>query len=405
MTQSIILITTVVDGTIKEYFKDVKVTIYGSIVELAKHLEQYPERVDKLLITSETMEVAPTAAFNELIKIVDNNFFKCEELIYLSSPGHPTLSVLDFIVTDNKIPKPTIVQGALNREFLVSVIKGTYRDSTVQTRISVERQRRSAYVDSQLAEQRRSKQTNMFDDEAVVTDEKHLREIEDQQIEGFRPIYTDTHAKTIQIVGNRGRGKTTFMLLLGQFISRNHKVIIIENDLDFFSLSSFIKMSNIECTEIDISMLYSDPVSAQAAVSNSPNNLIAVVGNSGIRQKKYSKSFIHRMCFSMFASHADYILLESAIPDMMPATKTVMVLKNELIPILEDSQIVPFQMERLDFVALSSSTIYEGQIINSGELTRCVSELLNVPIEYAIPIYQVTSHRIGGSVYDLHRYM
>ncbi len=404
MAKKIVIVCSFLDSAIREYFKDSTIEIYKDVVDLSRKIADVPIRADKLIVSSDTTEVAPTVAFNELINVFSSSFFKCSEFIFVSAPDTKSLAVLDFIKDDGRIPTPQIITGTLSREFMVSAIRGTAMRDKPATRIVVERQRRSTYIRDQLA-QRQHRGTEDIEGEQVVTEEQRLGEISDVEEEPFSPLIADGEARTIQVVGQPERGKTTFLLLLAQFIARTNKVVILENDFEYYSMSNLVTLGNIECTELDIELLYTNPSGAVALVTNSPTNLIAVTGRSAYRHRRYQSSFVNRLCFSLFNDICDYILLESELSSMLQSTRTIMVLKNELVPILKDLQYIPFSVHDMDFVSLSSSTLFEGQIYNSQELTALVSELLNIPIVQPIPIYRIDSLKIGGHVYDLHRYM
>lgn len=410
MAKKIVLVTTIVDHSISEYFKDMEIILYDELIELVKFVETTPIRCDKLVITEDTTATGTTSAFGEIINLMrkDNYFFDAKELVFVSPPGSNSLAILDYILqaTDSPLEKPIIVQGTLTREFLVSAIKGTYRETGKQTRMSVERKRRTDFNREEIEKRAKiARGEEDLDDETVQSDDDLLATLPPQDYNQYEEGKVTKTAKTIQIVGSAGRGKTSFLLLLAQFISRKHKVVIIDNDLDYFSLSAYIEYGGIECTKIDVADVYNDPIKAAAVVANSQHNLVAIVGKSSYRFRKYSSAFLIRMCFSLFSTSTEYMILESDTKNMLPATRSIMVLRNDLISILKDIQTVPFQTYELDFVALSTQTIGDGQIVSSEELTKCVSEMLNIVIEQPIPIYQLLSYKIGGSIYDLHRYM
>ena len=189
-------------------------------------------------------------------------------------------------------------------------------------------------------------------------------------------------------------------MLLAQLLSTSYRCVLVENDMQYFSLSAYLRYSGVKFTEIPISLIYTDPKKAIFMARHSQSNLICFTGDSGMKRQRYSKPFINRFIYNMLHSDVNYILMEAMPNEMLPAVRTVMVLNNDLLSILKDIEQIPYKSENLRFVALAKSTVADIQIQFSAELTALLSQLLSMEVK-PVPIYQITSLALGVEVYDL----
>jgi hypothetical protein len=189
-------------------------------------------------------------------------------------------------------------------------------------------------------------------------------------------------------------------MLLAQLLATSYRCVLIENDLQYFSLSAYLRYSGAKFTEIPISMIYTDPKKAVFLARHAQSNLICFTGDSSMKNQKYSKPFINRFVYNMLNGDVSYILTEATPNEMLPAVRSVMVLNNDLVSILKDIEHIPYKSENLRFVALAKSTVEDTQIQSSAELTALLSQLLSMEVR-TVPIYRITSLALGEEAYDL----
>jgi hypothetical protein len=257
--------------------------------------------------------------------------------------------------------------------------------------------RRADYVKSELAK----KAETHLDKEPIVTEEDELFKLKDVLNTSFTPVdVAENRAQFVQITGNKERGKSTFALLMAQYIASTYRCILLETDYEYFSLSTYIRYSNIQFTEIPLEWIYDDPKHVIRAVNQSPHNLIIFTGTSALTTRHLSKVFVMKFIYNMFVQTINYIVLESGLDEMLPAVQTVMVINNDIVSILRDVARIPYNLDRVKFVALAKTTVVDTQIQSSEEITALMSQLLNTEID-SIPIYSITSTQLGKEVYDL----
>ena len=88
--KSIIVISELVDSTIREYQPDVEFLIFRSIEELSEYIQTTPIRADCLYFTRDTI---PDSALNTnltfLMSMLDNPFLGVNNIYYLTEDGSP----------------------------------------------------------------------------------------------------------------------------------------------------------------------------------------------------------------------------------------------------------------------------------------------------------------------------
>jgi energy-coupling factor transporter ATP-binding protein EcfA2 len=401
MKKTIAVVSAVVDATIGEFFRDTVIETYISLQHLAAEVSETPKRIQRLVVVSDAVTAAPSVAFNLLIGILGNSFFKAEQVVYITPGDSKERSLLDYLITEGKLPEIDVYTGEVTREFILSVIKGVTSGGGLQTRIAVTRRRAADFMADELAKKKGGKSPDYLDDTAVVTEEAAFSRLTGVSGVRFQPAeLSNAAAEMIQVVGAPERGKSTFLMLLAQLLSISYRCVLVENDLQYFSLSAYLRYSGAVYTDIPVSMIYTDPRKAIFMARHSQHNLICFTGDSGMLRERYSKPFINRFVYNMLGTDVSYILLEAAIGEMLPAVRTVMVLNNDLISILKDTRHIPYKPENLRFVALVKGGVEDTQIQSSAELTALLSQLLSMEVK-TVPIYQITSLSLGAEAYDL----
>lgn len=405
--QKIVLVSSIVDQTIGTTVKGYDIEIYSGISELRRHIELTPIRCYKFVVTCDTVLSDTSSSFRVLSEIANNEYFRCEEIIYVTLEEATELTLLNFLIEEKRMPEVTIIKGELTREFIANVIRGTHDQQAPPRRVEIVRRRRSDYIEEQIKAKRADQQGDDLgiDDLGLFTEEDMLNSVPDQGPPKTFPIGpNDRSATLIQIAGGPGRGKTVFSIILAQFIADSKKVCLIESDLKYFSLSHYIKMSGIEYMDISIDDFYANPDLAILKINNSHHNLIVFTGTSALRKRRPSTSYLKRLVYNLINKDVDYLIVESSLREILPATETIVVLKNEIPAILEDLEKMPNKVSDIKFVCLSLSTLNEVQVMNTEEVRGIVQEVLNVDLP-PIPLYKITALQKGADVIDLRRYM
>ena len=86
MARTIIVVSALVDATIREGQADTTFILKHTMEELAEHIESTPVRADYLYFTQETIPHTNTT-LNYLVKMLENPFLKVDKVCYVTEKG------------------------------------------------------------------------------------------------------------------------------------------------------------------------------------------------------------------------------------------------------------------------------------------------------------------------------
>ena len=131
--KSIVVLSGLVDSTLKEYQKDVTFFIFKTLEELDEYVTHTPIRAETLFFTRDAIPQVNTS-LNYLVNILDRVFFKVDNVIYITEPDSPELKSIDFLIKDIGMSNWEVITGALTREYVTNVINGSARDDFTNTK-------------------------------------------------------------------------------------------------------------------------------------------------------------------------------------------------------------------------------------------------------------------------------
>lgn len=126
MARTIIVVSALVDATIREGQTDTTFILKHTMEELAEHIESTPVRADYLYFTQETIPHTNTT-LNYLVKMLENPFLKVDKVCYITEKGAKELPSIHYIVEEKGFDNWEIVEGYLTREYVTGVITGAMR--------------------------------------------------------------------------------------------------------------------------------------------------------------------------------------------------------------------------------------------------------------------------------------
>ena len=226
-SKTIIVISGLVDSTIREYQPDMDFKIFKSIDSLANYLKQSPIRANILFFTKDVLG-GVNAGFSALRNIVENDdFLGVDRVVYITDEQAEELDNLNYLIDEYHLENWEIIKGSMSRAFITEVINGTFRDDKFDVkRKAVYRRPRADYIKQQL----RNKDSL---EEEYADDDNDLADIPDVDIPETPIIESPKILKRTYIAGNNCRERTAFALLAAQYMSMTEKVIIIESDPEY----------------------------------------------------------------------------------------------------------------------------------------------------------------------------
>ncbi len=394
-----IIVSTLIDNQVLSLFHNTDIELYYNLESLYETIKSTPIRTKKLVVTQDITNDNPNKSFTLLVDIVHSVFFKTDDIIFISDSDSSDIEKVDFLVKNESLPNVNVVTGSLTKEFVISTLRGDIATSNLgRKRKDVIRMRRSEYIELQ-------KQKSAFpeEDDVELEDDK-LSQIENQELEK-NIIYDYTvNADIIQITGLNTISKSVFANILSQFLSGYGKTVIIDTDMEYFTLSYLISLTKFDYLNIPIKLFYTDPLSIVDTIKNTDKKLICLTATSDDYNKDYQIYYIVRTLFSLLKRDVQYILYETELKYILPSMRTIVVMDNNIVSILKTVPNLPNNsLSNMQFVAIDNS-MESIAIKDSKVIASMVSTLLNVVKE--IPIYKIDSLNLGGeNTYDLYRYV
>ena len=392
VNKTIIIISTMVDATIKEYQPDVDFKMFRSVEGLEQHLLNNPIRADILFLTKDAVS-SPTATFSFLMTMLrDNNYIKVDRVIYVTENNSPELEPLNYLITDNDLDTWEIIQGGMNRSFIQEVINGTFReDSFNVNRKVVVRKPRADYVKQQL------KHMDSLNED-YVDDDHELMDIEDEDIPVIDVEIRQHHLERVYISGIKSKERTAFSLLVAQYLSRNSKVLILESDPDYHLVTEYITKSEIPCTQITVTDIYDDLPKALDNIRKAESPLVAV---TCIDRIPFSYKFLSMLLYYNLMDDFDYIICESDIEDIPHATPMSIVIPSTIPDVLAAGELIDkAEIPYCRFVGVDMQDLPEVHVSSGLVLSTILNDILT-DTSILCPVISITSLRLDGTIYDL----
>lgn len=387
-----IILSRLVDATIKEYQPDVDFQIFRTIDELRDMVENIPIRAQLLFFTSDVVGGSNTA-FSILMGLVENNdFLQVDRIIYICPENDPTLGSYKYLVDDKGLVNWEYITGDLTRAFVQEVVNGTYRDEkfAMQRKVVI-RKPRADYVKQQL-----KNHTSLQED--FVDDEHDLMDIEDEVLPETPIDDVPATLKYVYIAGCAQRERAAFALLAAQYISRSHRTIILESDPEYHTITEFVTKSGIEATCLEITEAYNNLPRFIQTIKDTETNLVVLTCIDRIR---FDYRFLHTLLYYNLEKDFDYIVVESPIEDVPENTELVVVLPSTITGLLEGcAPIDKGRIEYCNFVAVDLNDLPETHVSSGTVMSTILSDILTTP-DVICPVVTINSLRLDGSAYDL----
>lgn len=392
MSRTIVVISALVDATIREGQPDTTFILKHTMEELAEHIETTPIRAEYLYFTQETIPHTNTT-LNYLIRMLENPFLRVDKVCYITEHGAHELPSIHYIIEEKQFKNWEVIEGYLTREYVTGIITGSLRtDNFNKKRKALYRVPRAAYVQDRI-KNRQSLEEPYVDDEQLLKDVPAV-EVPEPSIHDSVEV-----APIIHVAGLQCDERTVLAFLLGQYLAMEGKTVIIDKDVEYHTLSEFCTKSGVACRKVLISEFLEDPARVLDLIKTCAEKFIVFMTVDRIR---YSYAFLCNVIYANLASKISFFIREDDI-DEAPNTQDYLVaIPASVIGCLSTcEQLDVNYIKHMRFVGVNLQSLPETRIQNGATIDTIVSDVLGAQVRGSV-VVNVKSLKIGGdSVYDL----
>lgn len=206
--------------------------------------------------------------------------------------------------------------------------------------------------------------------------------------------------KQVNIAGLSIKERTIFAFIMAQYLSLSGKTLIIEKDFDYLILSNIANKSKADFLEILAEDIYENAQREILRIRNSDKKLIVI----GTRKRVYRDyGFICSLLYNNLIQDIAYLVKENDFEELSDSAKYIVVLPNNTVDLLKTAMAIPVGYEyNARYVGVDILRIQELAIQNSKQMEIIIRDVLQIRSELHIPIFNISSLRLGGEPYDLH---
>ncbi len=393
MSRTIIVVSALVDATLREGQPDTTFILKHTLTELAEQVETTPIRADALYFTQETIPHVNTS-LNFLIQLLENPFLKVDRVCYITEHGAREINSVRYIIDEKGYKNWEIIEGALTREYVTGTITGELRtDSYNRKRKALYRVPRSAYIQDRIKD-KTALETPYQDDETYLKDVPPVAVPESTIFESVEV------ARIIHVAGLYGEERTALAFLLGQYLAQEGKTVMVEKDTEWHMLTEFATKSGVPFLRIEVADFISEPQKVLERIKTGKEKFIIL---TSIDRISYSYSFIVNALYANLNTCIDYLVREDDFNETPPTTTSIIAVPASVIGVLQSCEKLEYiQLKFMRFVGVNLQQLPETRILNSKTLDTMLSDLLEASISGST-IVNISTLRIGGdeSFYDL----
>lgn len=392
--KSIVVLSGLVDSTLKEYQKGISFYIFKTLEELDEYVTHTPIRAETLFFTRDTIPQVNTS-LNYLVNILDRVFFKVDNVIYITEPDSPELKSIDFLIKDIGMSNWEVITGALTREYVTNVINGSARDDFTNTkRKAVYRVPKDAYV------RERSKQSELMEAEKYPDDDEILKEMPNEKIPVYIPPERGSTCQMYDIVGNDIIERTLFSFIIAQYLATKGKTLILERDWEFHTLGECVTKSGVKCGVFYVDDILADPLNTIERIRDCKEKLVAVLCK---RKFQYNYSFVFNLLHSRLLDNFVYAVREDVFGEEPTEGKYTVVFPNTMIGVLSMCKNINMNFIRYTkFIGVHMDTLKELRLPTTDSISAIIEDVLNTHDIQNVELVSISSLIMGiESNYDL----
>ena len=393
MSKSVIIISSYVDSTIREYQVDVNFHLFKTLDELDSYVESSPLRAQELFITKEVFPNVNTS-LNYFTQMLENPFLRVDKITYITEVASPEIASIDYIIDQKKYDNWEIVEGHLTREYVSGIVNGNLRNEVLNPkRKAVYRVPKETYLKERL----RNKDSL---EEEYEDDEKKLAGIPDMDLPAAAIGERKNICEIYKVVGNSNNERTMFAFLTAQYLSFSGKTLILESDVQYHRLTEFVTKAELKTVMlVEVAELLSNPVKTIERIRASAAKLIVV---GAIQKVQYKYDFILSILYNNLMSDVKYLVQEMGFDEAPSTEDYIAVFPSTVIGILELAENIDItSIRHAKFVGMDINQIPALLVNNSKAVSTMLSDVLEIQ-DIDVQLIAVRSLQIGGdSTYDL----
>lgn len=205
--------------------------------------------------------------------------------------------------------------------------------------------------------------------------------------------------RQVNVAGLPTMERSVFTFIMARYLSLSGKTLIIEKDFDFLTLSHIANRSNADYLEILVEDIYDNPEKEILKIRESEKRLIVV----GTRQRvERDYFFICSLLYNNLLANLTYLVKENSFDELPDSTRYIAVLPNNATDLLKTTMMLPVGYENnARFVGVDMLRVEELTIKNSKQIEMIVKDVLQIKSGLNIPIFNISSLKLGGEVHDL----
>lgn len=391
--KTLIVVSGMIDATIKEYQPDVDFKIFNNLDGLGEYLDRNPIIADILFVTQDVVKAAPSTSFSFLKDLTEyNDYLQVNRVVYITEPEAQELSAFNYLKTEFELDNWESIEGTVTRPFVQGVINGTHRSDTqsVQRKVVVRRPR-SDYV----ADRMRSFESM---EEQYPDDDTDLMDIPDEPLPEIELEPVDRSIKKVYISGLKSNARTAFSVIAAQYLSLSSKVLIIECDPDYHTLTEFITKSGVECTQVTMTHLYENPRECLDILRDTRNKLSVV---TCIDRIPFNYNYITLLLYYNLLNDFDYMIIEADIDEVPHASEFTCVVESTIISLLKTGEQLDKSMVKYaKFVGIDLGDLAETHVSSGAVMQNMLQDILSEE-EVVCPVVRLSSLKLGNTAYDL----
>lgn len=390
--KTVVIISKLVDATIKEYQPDTEFLIFQTPQDFGIYVENDPVRATTLFVTSDMLTNSNSTLTYLRQLVCDNEFVNIDHVLLLMEEDHPARKSAEFIIEEENLDNWEIQTGSMTRAYVTEVINGTYRnESTHFKRKAVYRVPRADYVKQKLRERDTL-------DEPYTDDDNDLADIPDIDIPPEIVTESVKKLEKYYIVGDKSDERTALAFLSAQYLAESGKTIIVESDSDYHTLTEFVTKSGVDCQLIEIKDIYESVSVALNTIRNTDHKLIVI---GAIERTQFSYSFIVNLLYYSLGTDIDNFVVELPYSEIPYGRHITAVAPSTVIGALRVcEQLDKTMLSRTRFVGVDLNQLPEVHV-NSGVVMSYILRDVFGDNSILCPVVTITSLKLNGSIYDM----
>ena len=391
-TKTIVIVSGLVDATVKEYQPDVDFRIFKNVEDLSNYLDKNPLRAQTLFVTRDVIGGVNTT-FTYLRKlVVDNDYMSVDNVVYLTEENSDELESLNYLIDEFNLSNWEIITGSMTRAFITEVINGTFRGDKMSVKHkAVYRRPRAEYIKSQL---------KSYDtlDEDYPDDDHDLQDIPDVEVPIEEIPKLTEHLNYVYIAGLDGLERSAFAFVAAQYLALTDKTLLVESDPEYHTITEFATKSGIKATHVQMSMLYEDPDRAFQVIREAENNLVIL---ECIERIDFDYKFICQLLYYNLENEFTYLIQELHIEELATNHVATVTVPSTVLGTLATGELIDKSLiDNINFVGVNINHLPEIHINSGVVMSKLLCDILSTN-NIECPVVTINSLKLHGSAYDL----